>query len=681
MMIKPKILAPAGSPETLQAVLDCGADEVYIGGKSFSARQNATNFSIQEIKESAEKCHLYGAKLHVAVNIVIFDSQIDEFADYIKSLALAKVDALIVQDLGALEIIKRIVPNMELHASTQMTIHSLSGALLMRDLGFKRIVLSRELDKKTIEEICNLGIDVEIFVHGALCMSVSGQCYMSAMIGSRSANRGLCGQPCRLPFSACGNSDTCALSLKDMSLIEHVQDFIDMGVTSLKIEGRMKRPEYSACAVSTLRTALDGYPPNMDTLKSVFSRGGFTDGYYTGIKNNMFGIRSKEDVVSAEKVLPKIRETYRKTRKVSKLNFSLTLESDMPTILTATDEMCSYSINGEPPQVAINKALDSAMAEKQLSKLGGTIYEFNGLDFYSNDNLTISASSLNELRRRLISRIDSDRINRNQPDIKVNNEYSLELPNGISNKSIPKVWIRVREYSQLQNVDISTIDKIIIPLDSILSQNSISKDLVTKLIVQPPRFISNELDTIEKLSKVLTMGIKDLMCNNLAYIKIGNKLGYTLHGDYGLNVLNSLTIDTLKSLNCVDSIVSFELKISQIQNLRNTIPIGMEVYGKLPLMLVRNCPIKNEVSCKRCRHYISDRTNRKFAVYCSNGYSEVFNAETMSIADKLDSVNNVNYYVLSFLEETSDEVVKILKDFILHKKFGTTNGLYIRGII
>ena len=190
-MIKPKILAPAGS---LQAVLDCGADEVYIGGKCFSARQNATNFSIDEIKQSAEKCHMYGAKLHVAVNTILFDTQLNEFAEYIKSLTDAKVDALIVQDLGALDIIKEVSPNMELHASTQMTIHSVNGALLMRDLGFKRVVLSRELDKKTIQEISSLGIDTEIFVHGALCMSVSGQCYMSAMIGSRSANRGVCGQ-------------------------------------------------------------------------------------------------------------------------------------------------------------------------------------------------------------------------------------------------------------------------------------------------------------------------------------------------------------------------------------------------------------------------------------------------------------------------------------------------------
>lgn len=680
-MIKPKILAPAGSPETLQAVLDCGADEVYIGGKCFSARQNATNFSIDEIKQSAEKCHMYGAKLHVAVNTILFDTQLNEFAEYIKSLTDAKVDALIVQDLGALDIIKEVSPNMELHASTQMTIHSVNGALLMRDLGFKRVVLSRELDKKTIQEISSLGIDTEIFVHGALCMSVSGQCYMSAMIGSRSANRGLCGQPCRLPFSACDNKDNHALSLKDMSLIQHVQDFIDMGITSLKIEGRMKRPEYSACAVSTLKNALDGLPFDIDTLKSVFSRGGFTDGYYTGSRTNMFGVRSKEDVISAEDVLPKIRETYRKVRKVSNLNFSLSIEEDKPTTLIATDEMCSYSVYGEVPVKAINKPLDYSMAEKQISKLGGTIYNFNGLSFEPNKTLTLSASALNEMRRQLISNINADRVHRNEPILKVNNNFKLQLPNRLQTSKNLDIRLRVRNFNQLSNVNLQDINYIILPLDSIIAQKDIPSNIISKIIVQPPRFIQNEFETIEKLSQIFSIGIRHLMCNNLAYINIGNRLGYKLHGDFGLNMVNSLAIDTLKRLNCMDTIVSFELKLSQIDALNKSIPIGLEAYGRLPLMLVRNCPIKNEVGCKECHHSISDRTNRTFPVYCTDGYSEVFNAEVMSIADRLDSINNIDYYVLSFVNETSNEVANVIKDFKNRCKMGSTKGLYVRGII
>lgn len=679
----PKILAPAGSPETLQAVLDCGADEVYIGGKKFSARQNATNFTDEEIKISADKCHLYGAKLHVAVNTLISDEQLEEFTEYIKMLSKAKVDALIVQDLGAIDIIRKVAPNMELHASTQMTIHSVSGALLMKKLGFKRVVLSRELDKNTISEIASLGLDTEIFVHGALCMSVSGQCYLSAMIGSRSANRGLCAQACRLPFSACGDIENCALSLKDLSLIEHVQDFIDMGITSLKIEGRMKRPEYSACAVTTLRNALDGLPVDMETLKSVFSRSGFTDGYYTSNRENMFGVRSKEDVVSAEDVLPKIRETYRKTRKVSKLKFSLDLEKDIPARLSAFDNIVSYSIYGDIPQVAINKPTDKSIAEKQLSKLGGTIYDFNGLDFYSNENLMLPVSSLNELRRELISKIDGDRIHRNEPIQVINEDFKITMPKKIDTVKNPTIRLHLKNFKQLENINVDDIEYIIMPLEKILKEKNISSEILDKLIVEPPRFITNETDTIEDLTNIHIKGVKHILCNNLAYVRIAIKLGYISHGDFGLNILNSLSVEYLKKLRFQDCVVSFELKINQIENLNKSIPIGVIAYGRLPLMLTRNCPIKNEIGCDKCKHSISDRTKRIFPVYCSNNkdYVEIYNAETLSIADRLNSINNVDFYVLSFLDETSQEISSIVENFKNGSKLGTTNGLYVRGIL
>ena len=679
----PKILAPAGSFETLQAVLDSHADEVYIGGKSFSARQNATNFTDEEIKLSAERCHLYGAKLYVAVNTLISDEQIEEFTEYIKMLSRAKVDALIIQDLGALEIIKKVAPNIELHASTQMTIHSVSGALLMKTLGFKRVVLSRELDKKTIQEISHLGIDTEIFVHGALCMSVSGQCYLSSMIGSRSANRGLCGQPCRLPFSACGNMNYSALSLKDLSLIEYAREFVDMGITSLKIEGRMKRPEYSACSTLNLYNALHGLSTDIDTLKSVFSRGGFTDGYYTSNRNDMFGIRSKEDVISAEDVLPKIRETYKNTLKVSKLNFSMELTENMPTMLSAFDEIGSYTVYGDIPQVAINKPTDKSIAEKQISKLGGTVYEFGDLRFYSSGNLMLPVSKINELRRELITKMDYDRIQRNAPMNITKEDTNITLPKSIETVSPLGIRIKVRSFSQLVGLDLENVQYIIMPMAEILKEKIISSELVSKLMVEPPRFIVDELKVTNDLNEIYIMGVRHILCNNLAYVRTGLKLGYTLHGDFGMNVLNSLSIDYLHRLQFADCVVSFELKLNQIERLCKTIPIGIIAYGKLPLMLVRNCPIKNEIGCEKCKHYISDRTNRNLPVYCSNNkqYSEVFNAETLSIADKISSLNNVDFYVLSFLDETSVEISKILESFQGGEKFGTTKGLYLRGII
>jgi len=443
----------------------------------------------------------------------------------------------------------------------------------------------------------------------------------------------------------------------------------------------MKRPEYAACAVSTLRTALDGYAPDMDTLKSVFSRSGFTDGYYTNTRKNMFGVRSKEDVVSAENVLPKIRESYHKTRKVSKLKFTLSLEEDKPATLIATDEMCSYTVYGEVPVKAINKPTDSIMAEKQLSKLGGTIYEFDGLEFYSNGDLMLPASSLNELRRSLISRIDSERIHRNEPLIQVNESFNLKLPQGIATAKNPSLRLRVVNFKQIKSIDLQDIEYIIMPMDKILLEKDISQEVLDKLIVQPPRFIIDELDTIEKLSQVSIKGVRHLMCNNLAYINIANRLGYSIHGDFGLNVINSLSLEVLKDSNCVDCVTSFEMKLSQVDNLNKPIPIGLEAYGRLPLMLVRNCPINNEVGCNKCNHSISDRTNRNFPVYCSNGYSEIFNADVMSISNKLDNVHNVDFYILSFLEEGHKEVSNIIQEFKLGNKIGTTKGLYFRGII
>lgn len=679
----PKILAPAGSFETLQAVLDSHADEVYIGGKSFSARQNATNFTDEEIRLSAERCHLYGAKLHVAVNTLISDDQIGEFTEYIKMLSKAKVDALIVQDLGALEIIKEVAPTMELHASTQMTIHSVSGALLMKRLGFKRVVLSRELDRETIQEISHVGIDTEVFVHGALCMSVSGQCYLSAMIGSRSANRGLCGQPCRLPFSACGNRKYSALSLKDLSLMEHAQDFIGMGVTSLKIEGRMKRPEYSACATLNLYDALHGLPIDMDTLKSVFSRSGFTDGYYTSNRNGMFGVRSKGDVTSAESVLAKVRETYKDTLKVSTLNFSMELKEGMPATLSAFDEFGSYTVYGDVPQVAISKPTDQSIVERQLSKLGGTVYRFGHLTFHSSGNLTLPVSEINGLRRELITRIDYDRIQRNSPMNVTKEDASITLPTGIGTVSKPTIRVKVRNFSQIEGLNLDGVEYIIMPMEEILKVGDVQGGLASKLMVEPPRFIFDESTISDQLYRVYIKGIRHALCNNLAYVRIGFKLGYTLHGDFGLNVLNSLSIRLLQHLQFADCIVSFELKLNQIERLRKTIPIGIVAYGKLPLMLVRNCPIQNEVGCTKCNHYISDRTNRRLPVYCSNGkqYSEVFNAETLSIADKVKPMSNVDFYVLTFLDESSNEIFKAIESFKDGKKSGTTKGLYARGII
>jgi len=332
----------------------------------------ARELDIDEIKRAADFCHLHDVKLHLAVNTIMLDEELNNFEEYIKSAANAGIDACIVQDVGVANIIRSVIPDMPLHASTQMTVHTLEGALWAKEQGFCRVVVSRELSREEIKcIIIGSGMEVEQFVHGALCMSVSGQCYLSALIGSRSANRGRCAQACRLPFSACGKDDVCSLSLKDLSLVEHMNELIEDGVTSLKIEGRMKRPEYVAAAVTALKMAIAGEEPDMETLKAVFSRSGFTDGYYTGKRHNMFGTREKEDVISASVVIPKLRELYRKESHPIGLSITAKLCADEPfTLIGKSDDGICVAVYGDVPLPAFKKPSDYESLKKQLSKLG-----------------------------------------------------------------------------------------------------------------------------------------------------------------------------------------------------------------------------------------------------------------------------------------------------------------------
>jgi len=311
---KIEILAPCGSMESVYSAVRSGADAIYLGAKEFSARASAENFDFQQLKEAVDYCHINRVKVYLTLNTVIFDDELQQVAQTIKNSAKAGIDALIVQNLGVATLAKQLVPNLPLHGSTQMSVHTLGGAKLLWEMGFKRVVLSREMSLEEIREIAeNCPIELEVFVHGALCMSVSGQCYFSAKLGGRSGNRGRCAQPSRLPFRI-GKSEY-SLSLKDNSIIEFLPELEKLGVASAKIEGRMKRPEYVSCAVRACAEMRDnGFvsEKTAENLESVFSRTGFTNGYITGKRYVMFGYRKKEDVISAtSKLLSDIRATYK----------------------------------------------------------------------------------------------------------------------------------------------------------------------------------------------------------------------------------------------------------------------------------------------------------------------------------------------------------------------------------
>lgn len=672
-----EILAPAGSMETLRTALRSGADAVYIGGKRFSARNNAVNFDDNELLTAVRECHRYGAEIYLAVNTIISDEETDGFCEYIKFSAKAGVDAYIVQDWGCAELIKKCVPDAVLHASTQMSVHTAVGAEFLKNLGWKRVVPARELDRNVIEKIRRTGIETEIFVHGALCMSVSGQCYMSAVMGSRSANRGCCGQACRLPFSSSGNKNFSALSLKDLSLISRTEEL--SGIDSLKIEGRMKRPEYVASAVNELRKAIDGQTPDMNFLKGIFSRNGFTDGYFTGQRENMFGVREKEDVVSAQSLLPKVHEIYRHERKVFTVDFHAVIKNNIPVEITAICNDISVKTTGDIPETANNRPTDIEILKKQFSKLGDTVFIMGKVTADIDDGLIVPAGKINALRRELIENLTESIISANTPR-KTITDYAPVFPEKpCSTKKVKtRTFCHTAEQARTA-VDISEyiiLSPVMSMSEPILSELS---DYSDKIILSLPRFIADEEKTISGLSAIKeNYNIDHLLCHTPDCIAIGKKLGFKLHGSFTLNIFNSFSAEYMKTLGLEDFIISPEAKLQQINNIHTDLPMGVLAYGKIPLMLTRNCPIKNETGCKKCSGHITDRTGRKFPVVCTPDYTEILNPDCLYMYDRLQSFSSISFAVIMLNAENAEQT----KETVSGKKpsGNITRGLYYRGI-
>lgn len=675
-MKRPEILAPAGNMESLISALRSGADAVYIGGKKFSARNNASNFSADEISEALTLCHKYGAKLYLAVNTIIADDEMQDFCKYIKSTAEMGIDGYIVQDFGAVCIIKRTVPDAVLHASTQMSVHTVIGTHTLKELGFARVVPARELPADTLEKICKEDIETEVFVHGALCMSVSGQCYMSAVMGSRSANRGCCGQACRLPFSATGVSDRNALSLKDLSLLNHAEKLVQIGVDSLKIEGRMKRPEYTASASSELKKALDGESPDIELLKDIFSRGGFTDGYFTGNRCNMFGIREKENIISAKQIFPKIHELYRSERAVHKVDFHAEIKLGNPISIKAVCGDISAEITGEIPDNAQKSPVDYDYIKKQFSKLGDTVFYFGSLTADIDDGLFISAGRLNELRRNIIEKLTENIISKNTPKYTITDYIPQKYGNyiTITGKAPVRTFCRTAE----QAVSANELSEYLVIPEKIITEKLLNKIPAEKIIVSPPRFIVDEDKLILRIAKLKKLGLNHLLCHTLDSVAVGKKLDFRLHGNFTLNVFNSFSAEYLQNLGLEDCIFSVEATVNQFRQLKTEIPVGAVIYGRLPLMLTRNCPIKNEIGCKNCTGHVIDRTSRKLPVVCSHDYVEILNSNILYVADKIKEFSNISFTAVLLHDENTEQTKAVLSG--RKPTENITRGLYYRGV-
>ena len=686
-----EVLAPAGSTESLIAAVRCGAAAVYLGLSDFNARRAAHNFTEDELAEAVAYCHARGVKVHLALNTLVRD---DELADALRVAETAcrlGVDALIVQDLGLARCIRAAAPTMPLHASTQLSCHTPAGVDFLREAGFSRVVLSREMSREEIAACAGRGVELEVFVHGALCMSVSGQCYFSAMLGRRSGNRGACAQTCRLPFAPADKNakpcspDAAALSLKDNCLVDYIADLESLGVTSLKIEGRMKRPEYVAAASAVYSAAARGEtvdPNTLDSLKKVFSRTGFTDGYYTHrLGGEMFGTRRKEDVTAAAGVLSSLARLYDKENPLVAVTMDLSVRADA-CVLTVTDEdghrVC---VCADGAEAAINRPLDPARAKEQLQKTGGTPFCTSDVSVTISEGLTLPMAKLNALRREALDLLLAKRAETSPVPFDL-----AALPSCPTGKGTNDTAWFIRLANAAQYSDALRPYLVFLPLDT-------PADTIRQLVTDgqavgidiPRGLFGTENAVAAKLATAAKAGARAALCGNVGAIPLAKAAGLSPIGSFGLNVMNSQALLYCKGVSLAAVTLSMELTFSQIQALGEPpLPVGILLYGRQPLMLTRNCPRKSALgSCSDCHGQgLTDRTGAQFPVMCAGGCSEVLNTVPLYWGDKMSEVPTAAFYLFHFTTETRDEVAAVLAAY----REGTTpppaitRGLYRRGV-
>ena len=680
-----ELLAPAGGPESIPAAVRCGADAVYLGQKGFSARRSAHNFDRDELSAAVRYCHERGVRVYQTLNTLALDEELPAVARCIETAAECGVDALIVQDLGVAALAGQVCPDMRLHASTQMTVHTPDGAKQAAELGFARVVLARELSLAEIEEVHRAcGIELEVFVHGALCMSVSGQCLLSAMLGGRSGNRGQCAQPCRLPFSST-DKPAKDLSLKDLCAVELLDGLGQAGVTSLKIEGRMKRPEYVAAAVSSYRRALSGEPTDIETLRAVFSRGGFTNGYLKGeLSPGMFGFRGKEDVTAAAGVFKSLENLYHKETPRVGVSFRLTARQGEPVLLNAADgDGNQAAASGEPPQRAITRPTGEEDIRRLLGKLGGTPFYLSELHTRLDDGLMIPAAALNALRRECCEKLLEQR---GAPRAK--SVHAMEPLPAIRREredKAPALYARFARAEQLPG-ELAGVQVVILPYREASRALETNGFLKENCVLELPRAMFGREEKLkQELSSLYNQGFRRVMAHNIAQLSTARELGFEVLGGFGLNAFNSLAARELAKLGAKELILSLELTLSQAERIASPGKKGLVSYGYLPLMVTRNCPVKNQKSCRECAgaSYLTDRKGERFRVACSEGYAELLNSVPLYMADRMRELSFCDFTVLYFTFEDKARCEQILRTYTAGKgakpeRF--TRGLFYRGV-
>lgn len=687
---KPEILAPAGAWEQLYASVRAGADAVYLGSGSMNARQAADNFNGSRLDEAVAYCHECGVKVYLAMNTLLFDDEFDEAERLVKQVCSLPVDAIIVQDAGLAAMIRRCAPEMPLHASTQMTIHNPSALKTLEKMGFSRAILAREMTAKEIAEMSAASeMELEAFVHGALCMSVSGQCYMSAMLGSRSGNRGRCAQPCRLPFRT-ESFENC-LSLKDMSHIMHISQMTEAGVSSLKIEGRLKRPEYCAAAVTACRMARDeGEVPQQlsQNLEAVFSRSGFTDGYLSGKRGAvMFGSRTKDDVTAASSsVFSSLHQLYKNEYSRVPVTMHFKAVCGEESQLTVRDDAGNeFTVYGEIPQAAVNRPTDEKSIAEKLCKTGGTPYFAADVKCEVGEGINLPISAINAMRREALEKLSESR--RQKRPLKYVSDKTEIKAYTASNAEYHAVF---RSVSQIPENLPDAVRRVYIPLETSEQELCRLKKRLTEhnieLAVEAPRgLFGNEKSLQELIHKAASAGVRYCMVHNIGLIDMVLSEDMMPVGGFGLNITNTRALEAYQRLGLCGAELSMELTLKRIENLGGSMLRGIMIYGRQPLMLTRNCPASLGKGCRgdRIGCTITDRKNEIFPVGCRMGCSEVFNSIPLSIVEKIDQIRTVDWYLMRFTVENSVEIEEIIKKStsgIALAEKRITRGLFYRGV-
>lgn len=648
----PELLSPAGSPEALDAAIEGGADAVYLGASAFNARMYATNFGGDDLRSAVLRAHCFGVKVYLTLNTLVTDRELPLYLQTAREAYEAGVDALIVADLGGAAAIHRLYPEIELHASTQMSGHNASMGQVLKQLGFSRMVVARETSLKDLQKtVANAPLEIEAFVHGALCVSHSGQCLFSSLVGGRSGNRGECAQPCRLPY-ACAGKQGYPLSLKDLSLAAHVPALIECGVASLKIEGRMKSPEYVRDTTRIFRRLLDerraASPEELRELADVFSRGGFTDGYFTGrIDQKMLGVRSREDKQSSRAVLP-----FTGLQKKLPLALSASIRADRPVRLTLSDGNRSVTVTGEIPAAAINAPLNEETVKRNLSKLGGTHFYADTLELTLEPNLMLPISKLNELRRSALAAWN-DAVSPVRA-LQASNESAPVL----TGRKERLLTARFQSREQIPPAAFDYFDRVYLPL-----QNH-AKGIAG--VVLPPVVFEGDLPRLDAMLQAAAQnGATHALVGNLGHLDAVKRAGLIPVGDFRLNLTNRESVASIEALGVKEALLSPELTLPQIRDIDGS--VGVIVYGRLPLMTLEKCIGKELADCNACNRgavVLKDRRGASFPVLREWEHrSVIYNSLCTSMSDRQAELERNGVWSRHFLftTEKPQEVLNVLR--------------------